>query len=234
MRERPHRPAWLANFRREPDRTAALASYAQLAGRYEQTTLPIRHARQRALDLLALQPGETVFDLACGAGAILAALSERVGPQGQVFGIEQSPEMAAQASQAAAGCANVRVLCEPVETFRSPAMADAAILCYTHDVLQSPQALANLLAQLRPGARISVAGFCLLPAWGAPVNAWALWRARHYLSTWRGLRAPWLLLRQACPDLRLVERYHVGTGYLAVASVGGRPTDHTGAVDDPT
>ena len=43
----PEGPAWLANFRRAPDRTAALASYARLAARYEQTTLPIRHARQR-------------------------------------------------------------------------------------------------------------------------------------------------------------------------------------------
>lgn len=213
-------PAWLANFRRAPDRAAALASYARLAARYEQTTAPIRHLRQRALDLLALQPGETVFDVACGAGAILAALSERVGPQGRVFGIEQSPEMAAQARQAAAGCANVCVLCEPVETFRSPAVADAAILCYTHDVLQSPQAVANLLAQLRPGARVSVVGFCLLPAWGAPINALALWRARHYLSTWRGLRAPWRPLLQGCPDLHLLERYHLGTGYLAVGTVG--------------
>ena len=212
-------PAWLANFRREPDRTAALDSYARLAARYEQTTAPIRQVRQRALEVLALRPGETVFDIACGAGATLGALSGLVGPHGQVFGIEQSPEMAALASQAAGACDNVRVLCEPVETFRSPAMADAAVLCYTHDVLQSPQALANLFAQLRPGARVSVAGFCLLPAWAAPVNAWALWRARHYLTTWRGLQAPWRPLLERCPDLHLVERFHAGTGYLAVGSV---------------
>ena len=222
MTRRQPWPAWLANFRRVPDRASALASYARLAARYERTTAPIRHVRQRALDLLALQPGETVFDVACGAGAILAALSGLVGPRGQVVGIEQSPEMAAQARQASAGCANVRVLSDPVESFRSPAVADAAILCYTHDVLQNPQALANLLAQLRPGARVSVVGFCLLPAWGAPVNAWALWRARHYLSTWRGLRAPWLPLLGGCPDLHLVERHHLGTGYLAVGSVGSR------------
>jgi len=109
-----------------------------------------------------------------------------------------------------------------VETFRSPKLADAAILCYTHDVLQSPQALANLFAQLRPGARVSVAGLCLLPAWGMPVNAWVLWGARHYLTTWRGLRAPWAPLLDSCPDLRLVERYHWGTGYLAVGTVRPR------------
>lgn len=219
MSGRPDWPAWLANFRRQPDRAAALASYARLAARYEQTTAPIHQVRQRALDLLALQPGETVFDVACGAGAILGALSGCVGPRGGVLGVEQSPEMAALASQAAADCGNVRVLCAPVETFRSPVVADAAILCYTHDVLQSPPALANLFAQLRPGARVCVVGFCLLPVWGAPVNAWALWRARHYLTTWRGLQAPWRPLLKGCPDLHLVERFHAGTGYLAVGTV---------------
>ncbi len=222
MSERRNRPAWLANFRGEPDRAAALARYARLAPRYEDTTTRIRDVRERALDLLSLQPGETVFDIACGAGAILRGLSWRVGPHGRVFGVEQSPEMAARAIEASGGCDNVRVLCEPVETFRSPTLADAAVLCYTHDVLQSPQALANLFAQLRPGARVSVAGLCLLPAWGTPVNAWVLWGARHYLTTWRGLRAPWVPLLDWCPNLRIAERYHLGTGYLAVGTVRSR------------
>lgn len=192
MSERRNRPEWLANFRGQPDRAAALARYARLAPHYEDTTTRIREVRERALDLLMLQPGETAFDIACGAGAILRGLSWRVGPRGRV------------------------------ETFRSPTSADAAILCYTHDVLQSPQALANLFAQLRPGARVSVAGLCLLPAWGMPVNAWVLWGARRYLTTWRGLRAPWEPLLDWCPDLRLVERYHWGTGYLAVGTVRSR------------
>lgn len=222
MNKRRNWPAWLANFRGEPDRAAALARYARLAPRYEDTTTRIREVRERALDQLALQPGETVFDIACGAGAILRGLSWRVGPRGRVFGVEQSPEMAARAIECSGGCNNVRVLCEPVETFRSPMLADAAILCYTHDVLQSPQALANLFAQLRPGARVSVAGLCLLPAWGAPVNAWMLWGSRRYLTTWRGLRAPWTPLLDWCPDLRLVERYHCGTGYRAAGTVRSR------------
>ena len=222
MSERRDRPACLANFRGQPDRAAALARYAQLAPRYDETTTRIRKVRRRALDLLALQPGQTVLDVACGAGAILCDLSWRVGPSGRVIGVEQSPEMTARAIEASADCCNVRVLCEPVETFRSPALGDAAIFCYTHDVLQSPQALANLFAQLRPGARVSVAGLCLLPAWGTPVNAWVLWGARHYLTTWRGLQAPWVPLLEWCPDLRLVERYHWGTGYLAVGTVRSR------------
>ena len=210
------------NLRPQPDRETALARYAQLARHYEDTTTRIRDVRRRAIDLLDLQPGETVFDFACGAGAILGALAWRVGPRGRVIGIEQSTEMATQAREAACGTANAKVLCEPVESFRSPQVADALVFCYTHDVLQSPPALANLFAQVRPGARLAVAGQCLLPWWGAPVNAWVLWGARNYLTTWHGLREPWAPLAAWCPDLRSVDRYHLGTGYLAAGTVNRR------------
>jgi len=204
----------LANFRGQPERAAALARYAR-----QDTPTHIREVRERAIDQLTLLPGETVFDVGCGAGAILRPLSWRVGPRERVLGVEQSPEMAARTTEAASGCDNTRVLCEPVETCRSPTLGDAAILCYTHDLLQSPQALANLLTQLRPGATVSVAGLCLLPPWGTPVNAWVLWGARHYYTTWRGVRAPWVPLLDWCPNLRIAERYHGGTGYLAVGTV---------------
>lgn len=199
--------------------------YARLAAQYEGTTTRIRQVRQRAIDLLELRPGETVFDVACGAGAILDELAQCVGPHGHVVGIEQSPEMAALARKAAHSAPNVRVLCDPVQSFISPLPADALVFCYTHDVLQSPHALANLFAQVQPGARIAVAGLCLLPWWGAPANAWVLWSARNYLTTWHGLRRPWATLAAWCPDLRAVGRYHLGTGYLAVGTVSGTPPE---------
>jgi SAM-dependent methyltransferase len=216
------RHALFDNLRPLPDRETALARYAQLARHYEDTTTRIRDVRQRTIELLDLQTGEVVFDVACGAGAILDTLAWRVGPQGRVVGIEQSPEMAALACDAAAGSANVTVLCDPVESFRSPHRADALVFCYTHDVLQSPAALANLFAHTRPGARVAVAGLCLLPWWGAPANACVLWGARNYLTTWRGLRQPWAPLMARCPDLRVVSRHHLGTGYLAAGTVSGR------------
>lgn len=222
MSEYRDRPAWLARFGGRLGRAAALERYARLAPRYESTTTRIRKVRERELDLLALQSGETVFDIACGAGAIFRGLFWRLGPRGCVFGVEQTLEMAARAIEASGGCDNVRVLCEPVETFRPPTLGDSAAECYTHDVLQSPQALTNLSAQLRAGARVSVAGFYLLPAWGTPVNAWMLCGARHCLTTWRGLRALWVPLLDWRPDLRLAERHHWGTGYLAVGTVRSR------------
>jgi|CXWJ01.1.fsa_nt_gi SAM-dependent methyltransferase len=216
------RLALLDNLRPQPDRETALARYARLAQHYEDTTTRIRDVRQRAIDLLELRPGETVFDVACGAGATLGILARHVGPRGRAVGIEQSLEMAALARDAATGSAQVTVLHDPVESFQSAHRADAVLFCYTHDVLQSPTALANLFEQVRPGARVAVAGLCLAPWWGAPANAWVLWGARNYLTTWHGLRRPWAPLLAWCPDLRVVGRHHLGTGYLAVGRASGR------------
>lgn len=210
----------LTNLRDTPDRSAALESYRVLAERYDASCRFIERLRLAAIDALALQAGETVYDVACGTGAVLPELARRVGEQGRVVGIEQSPEMARMAAARfpeAVLPPNVELLVSPVEEAKPAAAADALLFCYTHDVLQSPRALDNLLSHARPGARIAVLGLQLLPWWwGAPINLWKLWSGRRYLTTYRGLRTPWALLAERTPDLRVVRRFHAGTNYLAV------------------
>lgn len=219
MKRPDRRPALLANLRRQPDRDAALQRYARLAHDYEGATTKIRDVRRRAIDRLALRSGETVFDVACGAGAMLPELARRVGPQGRVIGIEQSPQMAALSRRVAIAVGHVEVHACPVEEFVAPRPADALVFVYAHDVQQNPAALRTVFAQARPGARVVAAGLCLLPWWGLPINAWVLWGARHYLTTWHGLRRPWQGLLDWCPDLQIVERFHDGTTYLAIGTV---------------
>jgi SAM-dependent methyltransferase len=212
-------PALLSNLRCEPDRDVALQRYARLAANYDSATCRIRAVRRRALDHLAVQPGETVFDVGCGAGAMLVELAAAVGPHGSAIGIEQSPPMAALARCAIARHTQATVLMESAERFVAPRNADALVFVYAHDVQQNPAALANVFAQARDGARVVAVGLCLLPWWGLPVNAWVLWGARHYLTTWHGLNRPWHGLLRWCPDLRVVERFHRGTTYLATGTV---------------
>jgi arsenite methyltransferase len=52
-----------------------------------------------AIDALELQPGAAAGDLGFGGGVGLALLLERVGPQGNVFGVDYSPTMVDQASR---------------------------------------------------------------------------------------------------------------------------------------
>jgi arsenite methyltransferase len=210
----------LENLREAPDREAALESYRNLAHRYDASCRLIERLRLAAIDALELMPGDTVYDVACGTGAVLPELARRVGEHGRVVGIEQSPDMARMAAARFPKevlPANVELLVAPVEEARSGATADALLFCYTHDVLQSARALDNLLAQARPGARIAVLGLRLLPWWwGAPINLWKLWSGRRYLTTYRGLRTPWALLVERAEDLRVTKCFHLGTSYLAV------------------
>lgn len=210
----------IGNLRNAPDRGVALERYRALAREYDESCRLIEGLRLAAVDALELRPGDTVIDVGCGTGAVLAELLRRVGEHGRVIGIEQSPEMAQQAAARLAAArlpGNAELLVAPVENARPSTPADALLLCYTHDVLQSPYALDNLLAHARPGARIAVLGLCLLPWWwGGPINLWKLWRGRCYLTTYRGLRAPWAMLGGRLEEFRIVERFHLGTSYLAV------------------
>ncbi len=214
----------LAHTRSAPDRAVALASYRALAGGYDESCRWLDRIRIAALDLLALRPGDTVFDVACGTGSMLPALARAVGADGHVLGIEQSPEMAAAASRRIeeAGLENVELIVSPVEEASTGRVADALLFCYTHDVLQSDRAIERLLECSRPGARVVVAGARILGWWAAPLNLWKLWRSRHYLTTYRGLRAPWARLAAHCPDLHLHRTYILGTSYLAVGHLRGR------------
>ena len=49
--------------------------------------------RERMLDLARLVPGERVLDVGCGTGTLAIAATRRVGPGGEVHGIDASPEM---------------------------------------------------------------------------------------------------------------------------------------------
>ena len=210
------------NFGGRINREKAIGRYRLLADRYDASCKRITCVRGAAIELLALKRGETVLDVACGTGSTLPELSRLVGPAGRVIGIEQSPEMALIARDRIAREAphpNTTIVESAVEAYQADAPADAALLCYTHDVLQSAVALERIAASLRPGARVAVAGLRILPWWwGAPINLFVLFRARRYVTTFRGMREPWGTLAELCPDLRLIGFWHAGTTYLAVGT----------------
>jgi SAM-dependent methyltransferase len=200
-----------------PDRERALADYARLAPGYDASCKRILALREAAIAALALRPGETVFDVACGTGAALPALAAAVAPSGRVIGIEQCPQMASRAAARVAPLACCSVVEASVENLAIEARADAMLFCYTHDVLQSARALERLRAHARPGCRVAVLGIRLLPwPWGFALNAFTLARAHTYFTSFRGLQAPWALLERNCPGLRPSRHFHLGTSYLAV------------------
>lgn len=211
-----------------PDPQRAQRNYRRLAGGYDRRCTRIEALRAEAVRALELRAGETVFDIACGTGAMLPLLARAVGASGTVVGVDLSPEMAAQARRRAAalsGTATVRVDCCAVEDFRPGTAADAMLLSYTHDVLQSPAAIERLFAAARPGARFVLLGLRTLPwLWGWPVNAFNLYRARRYLTTFANLDRPWAMLERKGAKVVVLRTALWGSAYIAIATVPCAPT----------
>ena len=199
-----------------PDPRRAVEKYRRHARGYDASASRTMALRRRAVDLLALQPGDVVLDVACGTGLSLPLLREAVGPAGRVIGVEVSPEMIAQARERVglARWSNVRLVEASMEDADLGERFDAALFNYTHDVLQSPRALRNIFAFARPGARIALAGITHPPAWLFPLRLYRLLKARPYVTTFRGLDEPWRELRAHLASLE-VTPVLFSTNYLA-------------------
>jgi ubiquinone/menaquinone biosynthesis C-methylase UbiE len=200
-----------------PDPDRALAKYREHAAGYDASALRTLPLRYRTVWKLELKPGDAVLDVACGTGLSFPLLEEAIGPSGRLVGVELSPEMAAiaRARIERAGWRNAELVVSRMEDAAlTPNSFDAVAFNFTHDVLQSEQALRNIFAACKPGARVAVAGSKLLPWFLAPINLYVRWNNAPYMTTQRNLRAPWRLLSRYVPDLA-VESALWGAGYLA-------------------
>ena len=176
--------------------------------------------QRMAIERLRLEPGETVVDVGCGTGLTFPLLASAVGPTGRIVGIELSPEMASQARErvAAQGWQNVSLIEAPVEAAQINTVADAALFSFTHDILQSPLAVANVVAHLNPGARVASVGAKLAGGWSPIVNFFVRRSARPYVTTFKGLDRPWRELERYCEQFD-VKSLALGGAYVASAGL---------------
>lgn len=203
-----------------PGQTAALEQYRHAAPGYDRHMRRFARWQRMAVGRLELQPGEIVIDAACGTGLTFPLLESAVGPTGRIVGIELSPEMVSQARErvAAHGWQNVSVIEATVEAAEIDSVADAALFSFTHDVLQSPAAVANVVAHLRPGARVASVGAKLARGWSPLVNFFVRRSARPYVTTFRGLDRPWRELERYVHGFD-VKSLALGGAYVASARV---------------
>jgi trans-aconitate methyltransferase len=192
-------------------------AYGEKARSYERDTAAFQPYRNAVVEALPLRSGHVVLDVGCGTGLCCGLLRDKVGPEGGVVGIEESPEMAAVAREhiACEGWDNVTVVQAPAEDAEIGLTADAALFCAVHDILQSPDALRNVVTRLRPGAWVAAGG----GKWAAPmmVALNAMVGALHapYVRSFSGFDCPWRHLERLVEDVQ-VREMAFGSGYVMI------------------
>jgi demethylmenaquinone methyltransferase / 2-methoxy-6-polyprenyl-1,4-benzoquinol methylase len=130
--------------------------------------------RRFLVSRLPVGPDDTVLDVATGTGAVVLELVHQTGCS--VVGVDQSPEMLAEAQRRLALEARVRLVEAsahelPFEDASFDGLTSAYLLRYLEDV---PAGLRELARVLRPGATAALLEFGVPPgSWSR--GAWNLW-----------------------------------------------------------
>jgi arsenite methyltransferase len=119
------------------------------------------------LALGELPPGQRVLDVGCGAGLDSLLAARRVGPAGNVIGVDMVEEMLAKARR------NAEALRATNTEFRAgradtlPLRAESVDVIITNGVfnlcVDKPKVIAEWYRVLRPGARLQMADILLEP-----------------------------------------------------------------------
>jgi arsenite methyltransferase len=194
----------------------SIEKYQRVADQYDasaQYTMPLR---RKVIGLLQLQPGQTVLDVGAGTGLSYELLLQGVGASGKVWAFEQSPSMFKQAQERVQHNAWSQIwhTCASAEAVQLPGSCDAVLFNYVHDICRTPEAVANIMRQVRPGSRVAMAGMKFFPWWTGPLNLLAWAKNRPYNVRAADLWQPWDIVQSYCRDFHITST-QMGMGYIA-------------------
>ena len=117
------------------------------------------HFGRRLVEVVGIEPGQRVLDVACGRGAALVPAAELVGQNGQAVGIDLADQMVRTAAEEAAQRGlPARVLVMDAEQLDFPDAAFERVLC-GFGIMFFPdreRALREMRRVLAPGGRLGV------------------------------------------------------------------------------
>lgn len=121
----------------------------------------------RLVELVGIAPGMRVLDVATGNGAVLSAAAPRVGPSGQVIGVDLSNEMLGQADAAvrALGLSNVQLSRMDAEALEfADGSFDGVTCAFSVFLFPSMEAaLREMYRVCRPGGRLGISVWSKTP-----------------------------------------------------------------------
>ena len=178
--------------------------------------------RREMIDQLDLEPGDAVVEVGCGPGVNFELLRERVGPEGQVLGIDYSPEMVARAQERIDehGWENVEVRREDATRADLPSESfDAAVAAQALSSMPDVRAVVELLYDaLRPGGRLGVYGVRLVPSGPATVLNPFILRFYRWFANWNDEEDVLVELERTFEDVEVVSTYALETNYVGSAT----------------
>jgi ubiquinone/menaquinone biosynthesis C-methylase UbiE len=196
---------------------------------YPAPGYPQRAQRLRAVRALALRPGDSVVDVACGTGLNFPLLQEAIGPEGRIVGVDLTDAMLAQAQDRIQtnGWSNVSLVQADAARFEFPAGVDAILSTYAlSQVPECAEVIAHGAAALSEGGRWAVLDLKIpdnTPRWLAQLGT-AIVGPFASIDEWMA-RLPWKTIRTAMreelSDPSWTELFF-GTAYLAAGSRGRR------------
>ncbi len=134
--------------------------------------------RRETVDALALRPGDTVIDLACGTGLNFPMLEKAVTGTGKIIGVDLSPEMLDRARRRAdaAGWRNVDLVQADLAQYTFPSETGGILSTFSMYLIpEYDSVIRRGQAALRPGGRMAILDAKRAerpPAWTALFPAW--------------------------------------------------------------
>ena|SRR5437762_4677603 len=145
-----------------PDPPRASQSFVEKGGEawarmQDRTDALIDGLGQIAIERLGAAAGERIVDVGCGCGQTLLQLADRVGPSGQVLGVDISPQLLECARKRVAGRTTIALALGDAQSYAfAPGAFDALFSRFGVMFFDDARAaFRNLRAAARPGARFS-------------------------------------------------------------------------------